>query len=491
MIRSKIKFQEYFLILLPLFFVLHGYNENYPLIKSKDVFELLFTYFLVFGVLSTVFFFLFKSWKKVAVFVLLVMCFHFFFGNILNSLKFIFHDSFFAKYVFILPLSAVLFIVAIIYLRKTKREFKRLISYANILFLAFIVFDVFQLTIKMTGHTDNPATSRENISECSQCETPDIYFIVADEYAGKKEVKDILHFDNSAFEDSLKQRGFFINDASKSNYNYTAHSIASILSMNYLKNIEGRNKSKKDRNICHQLINRNEAIDVLKAQGYTIKNLSVFMFNNELPPAYSPIILSGKNLLTSQTFLSRLDYDIRFNLVSKYRIKPEMRRFGNMQLNSLNYLINQTQSEATENAYQPKFVYTHLMMPHYPYLFDRNGNRTAPEMVLEGSQQNQKAYVEYLQYSNKRFLGLIDFILKNSPKPPVIVFMGDHGFRHFTTSVPAEYYFMNLNAVYLPSKNYNKFYSGASGVNQLRILFNSIFDQHLALLEDSTVFVQE
>lgn len=491
MIRPKIKFREFFLILLPLFFVLHGYNENYPLIKPKDVFELLFTYFLAFGVLSAVFFLLFKSWRKAAVFVLLVMCFHFFFGNILNGLKSIFHDSFITKYIFVIPLSAVLFIVAIIYLRKKAGDFKRLILYANILFLVFIVFDVFQIAIKMTRHADNSTTSRENVSECSQCEKPDIYLIVADEYAGKKELKDIFHFDNSAFEDSLKQRGFFINDSSKSNYNYTAHSMASILSMNYLKNIEGRNKSKKDRNICHQLINRNEAVDVLKLQGYMIKNLSVFMFNNELPPAYSPIILSGKNLLTSQTFLSRLDYDIRFNLVSKYKIKPEMKRFGNMQLNSLNYLINETQSEVTEKGNQPKFVYTHLMMPHYPYLFDRNGNRTAPEMVLEGSQQNQKAYTEYLQYSNKKFLGLIDFILKNSQKPPVIIFMGDHGFRHFTTSVPPEYYFMNLNAVYLPSKNYNKFYSGASGVNQLRILFNSIFDQHLPLLKDSTVFVQE
>lgn len=491
MVRYKIKFREYFLLLLPLFFVLHGYSENYPLIKPKDAFALLFTYFLVFGALSVLIFFLVRSWKKTAVLVLLLMCFHFFFGNILNSVKFIFHDSFITKYVFVLPFSAILFISGIIYLRKSKREFKRLILYANILFLVLIAVDVFQLIIKTTKHTAVSSASDEAISACGQCDKPDIYLIVADEYACNKELKEIFHFDNSAFEDSLKQRGFFINDSSKSNYNYTAHSMASIFSMNYLKNIEGRNKSKKDRNICHQLINKNETIDLLKLQGYTIKNLSVFMFNNELPPAYSPIILSGKNLLTSQTFLSRLDYDIRFNLVSKYRIKAEMRRFGNMQLNSLNYLINETQSEATIKTSDPKFVYTHLMMPHYPYLFDKNGNRTAPEMVLEGSQQKQRAYIEYLQYSNKRFLNLIDFILKNSPRPPVIIFMGDHGFRHFTTSVPAKYYFMNFNSVYLPSRNYNQFYKGASGANQLRILFNSIFNQHLSLLKDSTVFVQE
>jgi hypothetical protein len=491
MIRRKIKLREYFLLLLPVFFVLHGYSENYPLIKSKGVLELLLTYLLVFGGLSILFFFLLRSWRKTAVFILLVMCFHFFFGNILNSLKFLFGESFITKYTFILPLSALFFVGAIIYLRRTKREFRRLTLYSNVLLVVLIVLDVFLLTIKIDNPARPASSSIENIFNCKECDKPDIYFIVADEYAGKKELTDIFHFDNSAFEDSLKQRGFFINDSSRSNYNYTAHSMASILSMNYLRNIEGRNKSKKDRNICHQMINKNQTIDLLKLQGYSIKNLSVFMFNNELPPAYSPMILNGKDLLASQTFISRFDHDIRFNLVSKYRIKPEMRRFGNMQLNSINYLFNETQSEASKKNNQPKFVYTHLMMPHYPYLLDKNGSNTAPEMVLEGSQQNQKGYIEYVQYSNKRFLSLIDFILKNSSKPPVIVFMGDHGFRHFITSVPSEYYFMNFNAVYLPSKNYNLFYKGASGVNQFRILFNSIFNQHLLMLKDSTVFVQE
>lgn len=491
MIKQKIKFREYFLLLLPAFFVLHGYTENYPLIKLKDVFELLLTYLLVFACLAILFRFLLESWRRATILVLLIMCFHFFFGNVHNGLIALFRESFLTKYIFILPLSAAFFVAAIVYLRRTKRAFARLAQYSNVLLMILIVVDISFLAVKINKTAKSPAATIDNIFNCSQCNKPDIYFIIADEYAGEKELSDIFHFDNSAFADSLRQLGFFINDSSISNYNYTAHSLASILSMNYLINIEGRNKSKKDRNICHQLINNNPTIDILKLQGYDIKNLSVFMFNNELPPAYSPIILNGKRLLTSQTFLSRFDYDIRFNLVSKYKLEPEMRRFGNMQLNSVNYLLNETQAEASKKENHPKFVYTHLMMPHYPYLLDKNGNPTSPEMVLEGSQQKQKEYIGYLEYSNKRFLQLIDHILKSSPKPPVIVFMGDHGFRHFTTNIPSKYYFMNFNAVYLPSGNYNMFYKGASGVNQLRILFNSIFNQHLPLLKDSTILVKE
>jgi hypothetical protein len=491
MTKPQIKFQEYFLLLLPIFFVFHGYTQNYPLIKAKDVFLLLLTYIIVFGAFSILFFFIFRSWKKAAAFVMMVMCFHFFFGNLHGSLKAISHDAFFSKYVFILPFSFILFAGIIIYFKKTKKQFNRLTQYSNILFSVLIAIDVLQFSIRVTKDLKPSRVNGGAFSDCKRCNKPDIYFIIADEYAGRQELSSIFHFDNSPFESALRQRGFFVNDSSESNYNYTPHSMASILSMNYLKNIEGRNQSRKDRSICYHLINNNSTIDLLRLQGYNIKNLSVFMLDNNLPEAFSSFILSGKDLLTSQTFISRLNYDLRFNLVSTYKMESEMNRFANSQLKSINYLIGETQSEVRKQSDQPKFVYTHLMMPHYPYLLDKNGNRTVPEMVLEGSQVNQKGYIDYLQYANKRYLELVDYILKNSPRPPVIVLMGDHGFRHFITAVPSQYYFMNFNAVYLPSKNYKGFYRGISGVNQFRVLFNSLFNQHLSLLKDSSIFLQE
>ena len=214
MATFKTKFREYFLLLLPVFFVLHGYTENYPLIKSKDVFQLLIAYLLVFGGLTGLFLLLFKSWRKAAVFVLLLMCFHFFFGNVHNSMKSLLHDNFLTKYIFILPFSAIFFVATIIYLRKSKKEFTRLVLYSNALLIILIAVDAFQLIIKMERSAKPSANSNQNIFNCNQCEKPDIYFIVADEYAGQKELKDIFQFDNSAFENELRQRGFFVNDSS-------------------------------------------------------------------------------------------------------------------------------------------------------------------------------------------------------------------------------------------------------------------------------------
>jgi hypothetical protein len=81
--------------------------------------------------------------------------------------------------------------------------------------------------------------------------------------------------------------------------------------------------------------------------------------------------------------------------------------------------------------------------------------------------------------------------MSTSSKPSVIILLGDHGFRHFQEKVERKYYFLNLNAVYLPDKNYNRFYEGMTVVNQFRIFFNTEFHKQFPLLKDSTIYLWE
>lgn len=489
--NKKPVLREYFLLLLPAFFVLHGYTENFPLIKAGDAFFLFLQYSALSLLLYPVSFLVFRSWRKAAVAVLLLLSFYFFFGSMHDAAKSVLPGTFVVKYTFLLPFTAAVAMAAIIFLKKTKRQFNRFVRYANVLLVVLLAVDIFSLSKKFSEQPETTAVAPAGFSHCDSCPVPDIYFIIADEYAGNRELKEIFNFDNSSFEKALESKGFKIVDNSISNYNYTPHSMASLFSMNYLRGIEGKNKSKKDRHIAYALINKNPVIEFLRSQGYRFKNFSVFQFDDELPSTHSSFILTGKELLTSQTFFSRIDRDIRFNLITTYQLRSQMIAFANNEINSLNNLLEATKKEAARTSNEPRFIYTHLMMPHYPYFFDKNGQRMPPEMVIEGHQVKQKAYIEYLQYCNGRFLELIDYILTHSKKPPVIFFMGDHGFRHFTTDVDHKYYFMNLNAVYLPNKNYASFYNGMSAVNEFRILFNSQFRQNLPLLKDSTVYLTE
>ncbi|HVE61418.1 MAG TPA: hypothetical protein VNA26_06350, partial [Chitinophagaceae bacterium] len=84
-----------------------------------------------------------------------------------------------------------------------------------------------------------------------------------------------------------------------------------------------------------------------------------------------------------------------------------------------------------------------------------------------------------------------DTILQKSKTPPIIVFMGDHGFRHFLQPVDRHYHFMNFNSIYLPGKNYKGLYDSISGVNQFRIILNNQFKTNFPLIKDSSSFMME
>ena len=68
---------------------------------------------------------------------------------------------------------------------------------------------------------------------------PDIYLIVLDGYAREDVLRQHYKFDNSAFLDGLRGRGFQVSGASTANYNWTFLSLASFLNMDYLQPLLG------------------------------------------------------------------------------------------------------------------------------------------------------------------------------------------------------------------------------------------------------------
>jgi len=304
-------------------------------------------------------------------------------------------------------------------------------------------------------------------------------------------LKEIFSFDNTEFETALEQRGFYIAKNSKSNYNYTPYSVASVIGMKYLENLSARSNDNKNRNISYQQINDNEMIRILKQYDYRFINLSPFEFADQPTIIDNQFFLTRKKMLTAQTFTSRFKKDLSFNFVTRFKIQSEIKRFAYSTLKNNQKILNDTYSTVNAKSDGPRFIYAHLMMPHYPYYFDENGHPYSIESLMEGQQHVQKNYIGYLQYCNKIFLELIDSILKKSKKPPIIIFMGDHGFRHFIAPVEQQYHFMNFNSVYLPGQNYTGFYDSISGVNQFRIILNQQFKMNFSLLKDSTSFMKE
>jgi Sulfatase len=478
----------FFVFLLPVFFVLHGFTENYNFIPVDDALLLTGLYLVSSIVLTLLSWLFYRNWLKSAVVTSMLMSFHFFFGSLQDGLRHIFHDSFISRYVFILPVALLVFIIVIVVLKKRNRPVYQLAFYLNLLFLLLIIMDTAWLISKTIKQDKNQVDSlSKEFIRCDTCSRPDVYIIIADEYAGNNELRDIFHFDNAAFIDQLAKRDFHIIPNSSSNYNYTPYSIASTLNMEYL----GWQPNSKQPLLTYtyETIRDNSFLRFLQSRQYQFYNYSFFDFKGQPANTQETFLPVKTTLITSQTFLSRLNKELRFNLVTKLDSKKELNRLTYLNRQNNEKLYSLTINAINKKSDRPKFVLTHLMLPHYPYYYDKNGKEFPFEQITEGNQSNRNNYIEYLQYGNKRLLELVDAILKNSSSPPVIILMGDHGFRHFNEPIDTKYYFCNLVSVHLPGNNYAAFTDSLTNVNLLKTVLNTSFGQRLAYLKDTAIIM--
>lgn len=481
-----------FLFLLPVFFVLHGCMENYDFVPVKDALLLTGLYCGVSAILLFLFWLFYRNFIKAGVASFCIMAFHFFFGSVHDSLKKYFPETFASKYSFILPATLALFLLVLVLIKRRKKPLVKLSFYLTSLLIILIAVDTVMLLTKVIGSSkQEQATIPDGMVPCKDCPKPDIYFIIADEYVGNTTLKEKFGFDNSAFINDLAARGFHTIPYSSSNYNFTPYSVASTLNMDYLDIRAQKKADQSDLALCYSTIKNNRFLQFLQSEGYIFRNYSIFDFDGQPARTEVTFLPVKTKLITGQTFISRFNRDIRYHLVTNLETKSEIKRMAYGFLHNNENIYSLTQKEVTTTSIAPKLTLTHLHLPHYPYYFDKDGKERPLEKLTEGNQTDKAAYVQYLQYGNKKYLELIDQILKESRVPPIIILMGDHGFRHFTEEVDLKYWYLNQLSLYTPGKNYAAYGDSLTNVNFLRVLLNTEYKQQLPLLKDQAIFIEE
>ncbi|HNU15983.1 MAG TPA: hypothetical protein PKI55_16155, partial [Chitinophagaceae bacterium] len=209
MTRKKIK--SFYFLLLPLFFVFNGYRQHYPVVPVMDVLKLLAVYTIASLIIFFLLLWLFKKSAKAAVGTFLLLSVHFFFGSVHDLLRNIFIGTFIPRYSFILP-ALILLIFFFFYLLKRKDwQLARISFYLATLLTILLVIEVplFFYTLKKQQKRELLA-GNFNSSLCDACPRPDVYLIVADEYAGNETLGKNFGFQNTAFTNALQERGFYI-----------------------------------------------------------------------------------------------------------------------------------------------------------------------------------------------------------------------------------------------------------------------------------------
>ena len=357
-------------------------------------------------------------------------------------------------------------------------------------------------------------------------ERPDIYYIILDGYSRHDTLMDLLGFDNSDFLAQLEDRGFFVARESHSNYALTFLSLASSLNLRYVNDIGEAilESGSLSRAPFYSLIQEPVAAHFLKSKGYQYVTISTLWSGTETSPIadhryeYSRIF-SGEfsNMLSRTTMLRPLVPGV-----------AEQHLFTFEKLAEIPLIAG------------PTFSFTHFILPHSPYVFDRNGGITDDHSLVQfakpvtnastsaidsartriadlaasardpknqaipwaefawpdGDNENPpkelSGYLEQVRFVNRKIIESIDHIIANSPVSPVIILQGDHGTATTQGSLekgphPRERMPI-LNAYRVPDKVRRRLHERMTPVNTFRVLFSSMFDADFPRLADASFY---
>ncbi|MDO6431336.1 sulfatase-like hydrolase/transferase [Flavitalea sp. BT771] len=486
--KMKLRYIPLFPFLLPVFFVLHGFIENRPFISLRDCGGLVLTYLLIAGGLYILLYLFYRNAAKASLALGTLQAVSFFFGAMHDFLTR--HAGFLSRYSVILPVLTILIATALVWLKKTSRKLSGLVLFLNVLLLIYLLVD--GASAFFTGDQNQERLTlatpiKQAGPACDTCTYPDVYLLLMDEYASTASLKEWFHYDNSALDSFLRERGFHIQQGSRSNYNFTSFSMASILNMSYLEGLEPGNvatiagyASSKD------LIRSCEVVKQFAAHGYDIVNYSVFDLEGKPSEVNLHLLPAKASLITGQTLWSRIVHDIGWNLhgLPLRAIRDQVYQI----LHDNDHLIEEAEKQSAMRSARPRFVYVHLLLPHNPFYYDSHGSLNEPGNL----RQNIEGYLDYLPYTNEVIKKLVTSIQQNTHNNAVIIMMGDHGVRYPAPGDTLNIHdHQNQNAIFFPGRDYHLLYDSISGVNQFRVVFNSLFRQNIPLLKDSTVYLTD
>ena len=235
-------------------------------------------------------------------------------------------------------------------------------------------------------------------------------------------------------------------------------------------------------------LRNNKVCRYFQSLGYRINNFSGFDMPR-VPAGYNSGLLPDKiQLITHKTMYYRVKKYFPLFLARMGWMQKLSADIENEYISTNETMMRRTLEESQSKNEQPAFTYLHLMMPHGPFVFDSLGNRTNIMQRLPSLSRDtlDNMFLQYQVYANKKMTGFITQLQKETAGKAVILLMSDHGYQP-AYEKEKKLAFYNLNAVYLPNRQYKEWYPGISNVNQFRILLNNLYHQNIPLIRDSIV----
>jgi len=359
-----------------------------------------------------------------------------------------------------------------------------------------------------------PTTDPRGIDAASAAALPDIYYIILDGYGRSDVLADLYAIDNSEFLEFLEQRGFYVAADARSNYSKTILSLASALNMQYLDEIvETQGVHSADRQPLIEMIQDSLVAQSLRTAGYQTVGFETGYPPTELTDA--DVYLSDPGGASSASPLEWAAHGVNefeILLLQTTVLRPALDKISEGQslarsLISQPYrdhrrrvLFTLEELPGLSDLPGPQFVFVHILVPHPPFVFGRNGQEVVQTRPFRLMDIEEYAPEEYTARYRDQLLSLdtllsnaIERILDNTQRPPIIILQGDHGpGAYMSYSKPLTSNMRErmsiLNAYLVPAEATRRLYPSISPVNSFRVLLDVLLGQTRPLLPDESFF---
>ncbi|MFO0882198.1 MAG: hypothetical protein U0491_02000 [Candidatus Saccharimonadales bacterium] len=262
--------------------------------------------------------------------------------------------------------------------------------------------------------------------------SPNIYYILLDRYTNNDVLKADFDYDNTAFTNNLKDKGFTVNESAYANYPYTALSVASTMRTDYLADIKSEFGGSKNQNFSplFRSIQYSPTVESLKKVGYQYQLIGNWFGSSDRSALASEFYFNGSDLRVNgqRKYLGLFDSAFINNSYTYEFLKDaDLYKTAN-ETEQAQYQVEMLKQLTKTNAPDSgKLMFAHILVPHNPFVFNADGSIASYD---SGENNNGKPvkekYLDQVKYINSEIKKITDDLIANDPNA-VIVLQSDEG----------------------------------------------------------------
>ena len=361
--------------------------------------------------------------------------------------------------------AAVIFFALLFLLLRLRRNgelptiLTRLLLIASVVVLAFNIVNAVPDAARRRS-----ATAFASSEVAPQAERPNLYYLIADEYASFSEIKTYYDYDNSAFRDALAGLGFSVSEDSYNRGGGTMRNMADNVNLGPV--------STDDMTLADytDLFNNGTLYGALEGMGYSLSQLGSLYPLPQILEQESFSIDSGAATMNGESAAELL---VKNSMLMPL---PTMLYWRMVADEGDLAVFNWLDDAANYTSPGGRAIFLYICSPHPPFYYDADGGRV--DAANWTNWTDTRYYLDQYQYITRRLETTVRSIIANDPGA-IILLQSDHGLRyHEDSDLPHTFWIETddqhriLNALYYGGERVD--IAGLSGYNTWRYVLTRL-----------------